>query len=200
MSSDLPAMGDLGKGGTLLPWFAVQVRASLESRVAESLDHQGFELFLPTYRVRRQWSDRIKELEIPLFAGYLFCRFDPNNRLPILMTPNVIQVVGIGKKPLPVNEAEIDSVRAVVRSGFATQPWPYLQVGQRVRIQHGPMCGLEGILLVLKGHHRIVLSISLLQRSVALELDSSWVSPASPRPETHSAALAQLSLLGRATA
>ena len=181
-------------------WYAVQVRSGLESRVADCLDRQGHELFLPTFKVRRKWSDRVKELERPLFAGYLFCRFDANNRLPILMTPHVIQVLGVGKKPSPVSDAEIESVRAVIRCGLPSQPWPYLHVGQRVSIQHGPLRGLEGILLVLKGHHRIVVSVSLLQRSVALELDGSWVSPTSPQLEAHAPAFAQLPLLGRAAA
>jgi transcription antitermination factor NusG len=145
--------------------------------VATLLRGKGYEPFLPVYKRRRQWSDRIKELELPLFPGYLLCRFNPVARLPILVTPGVIQVVGIRKEPTPVDDAEIAAIQAAVRSGLPREPWPFLHVGQRVRVESGPLSGLEGILLDLKGRHRVVLSVSLLQRSVAVEVDDAWVIP-----------------------
>jgi len=157
------------------PWFALQVRSRLERSIAANLQAQGYECFLPTYKARRRWSDRVKEVEFPLFPGYLFSRFDLQDRLPVLVTPGVLQIVGIGRNPVPVDENEINSVRRIVRSGFPRQPWPFLQLGDRVRIERGPLYGIEGILLGLKGHHRIVVSVSLLQRSVALEIDEAWV-------------------------
>jgi transcription antitermination factor NusG len=160
---------------TGLPWFALQVRSRYESVAATFLLGKGYEWFLPTYLCRRQWSDRIKKIELPLFPGYLFCRFNPQDRLPILTIPGVISVVGIAKNPTPVDESEIASLRVLAKSGLPREPWPYLQAGQRVRIEHGPLCGLEGILLQLKGRHRITLSVTLLQRSVAVEIDSAWV-------------------------
>lgn len=160
---------------TGLPWFALQVRSRYESVAATFLHGKGYEWFLPTYLCRRQWSDRIKKIELPLFPGYLFCRFNPQDRLPILTIPGVISVVGIAKNPTPVDESEIASLRVLAKSGLSREPWPYLQVGQRVRIEHGPLCGLEGILLHFKGRHRITLSVTLLQRSVAVEIDSAWV-------------------------
>jgi len=157
------------------PWFALQIRSRYEKIAASLLCGKGYELFLPSYKSRRRWSDRIKELEVPLFPGYLFCRFNPLDRLPILVTPGVIQVVGTGKSPVPVDDAEIAALQTAVQSGLPRQPWPFLQIGQRVRVECGPLCGLEGILLDFKGRHRLVLSVTLLQRSVAVEVDGAWV-------------------------
>jgi transcription antitermination factor NusG len=157
------------------PWFALQIRSRYEKIAATLLCGKGYELFLPVYKSRRRWSDRIKELEVPLFPGYLFCRFNPLDRLPILVTPGVIQVVGIGKSPVPVDDAEIAAIQTAVQSGLPRQPWPFLQIGQRVRVECGPLCGLEGILVDFKGRHRLVLSVTLLQRSVAVEVDGAWV-------------------------
>ena len=165
-------------GGSPAPlWFALQVRSRYESIVATLLRGKGYEWFLPTYKCRRQWSDRIKEMELPLFPGYLFCRFNPQDRLPILKTPGLISIVGIGKTPIPVDEIEITALRSLVSLGLPSKPWPYLKVGQRVRINYGALSGVEGILIGTKGQHRIVLSVTLLQRSVATEIDSAWVDP-----------------------
>jgi transcription antitermination factor NusG len=168
-------------------WFAVQTRLRYEHFAAAHLRSKGYDLFLPVYSCRRRWADRIKEVELPLFPGYLFCRFDLLNRLPILVTPGVIQVIGNGKNPIPVEDAEIAAIQAVVQSELPRQPWPFLQLGQKVRIACGPLSGLEGILQSQKGSHRLVLSVSLLRRSVAVEVDSAWVSPisskSSPAPD-----------------
>src|SRR5437879_5370408 len=127
------------------------------------------------FTARRRWADRIKEIELPLFPGYLFCRFDQKNRFPIVVTPGVLQVVGVGKIPVPVADVEIAALQTAVQSGLPRQPWPFLQIGQRVRVEYGSLCGLEGILLTFKGRHRLVLSVTLLQRSVAVEVDVAWV-------------------------
>jgi transcription antitermination factor NusG len=160
-----------------LHWYAVQTRVQHEKMVAQALAGKGYEEFLPLYRCRRRWSDRIKELELPLFPGYVFCRFDVEQRLPILVTPGVQHIVGIGKVPLPVEEAEIAAIQSIVRTGLPAEPWPFLQVGQRVRIVSGPLEGLEGLLLAVKKPYRLVVSVTLLQRSVAVEIDSVWVTP-----------------------
>jgi transcriptional antiterminator RfaH len=163
-----------------LPWFALQVRSRQEDFVGAFLAANGHEWFLPTYKCRRQWSDRIRERELPLFSGYLFCRFDLRNRVSILKTPAVISIVGIGRVPIPIDDAEIEALRCLVSSGVQTQPWPYVAIGQRVRINHGALCGLEGILQSFKGRHRVVVSVTLLQRSVATEVDSAWLSVSQP--------------------
>jgi transcription antitermination factor NusG len=145
------------------------------------LGNKGYESYLPLYTGRRRWSDRIKELELPLFAGYLFCRLDlEQRRLPVLTTPGVRQIIGVGKVPAPVPESEIDAVRAVIASGLAAQPWPYLAVGNRVRVRHGSLNGVEGILLATKKHHRLVVSVELLRRAVAVDIDEAWVEPVPP--------------------
>jgi transcription antitermination factor NusG len=163
-----------------LPWYALQVRPRFEKMVASALVTKGFELFLPLYRHRSRWSDRIKEVDLPLFSGYLFCRIDLNHRLPILITPGVTQIVGIGRAPRPVDEEEIAALKAIVLSGLQAEPRSYLNIGQRVRIEIGPLAGVEGILTALKGSARLVVSVTLLQRSVSVEIDESWVVPVSP--------------------
>ncbi len=158
------------------PWFALQVKSRYENSVAAHLAGKGYEWFLPLYESRRRWSDRNKKIEQPLFPGYVFCRFNPLFRLPILITPGVIGIVGVGKMPVPIEDSEIASIQTIVKSGLPNQPWPFLQVGERVRIESGPLEGLEGILLGSKGNHRVVVSVMLLQRSVAAEIDRGSVS------------------------
>src|SRR5271154_5195386 len=170
----------------LFPWFALQVRTRYEAGVADQLSRQGYDRFLPRYKLRKRWSDRIKEVDAPLFPGYLFCRFNPQDRLPILKTPGVIQIVGFKTGPAVVDEAEIRSIQTLVAAGVPHQPWPFLAAGDRVRIESGPLLGLEGILIDVKRSHRLVLSVTLLQRSVAVEIDSALVaavSPARPRQQ-----------------
>jgi transcription antitermination factor NusG len=177
--------------GAGFPWFALQVRSRQEAGVAAQLTGQGFERFLPFYKLRKRWSDRVKEFDAPLFPGYLFCRFDPHNRLPILKTPGVIQIVSFNNIPAAVDESEILSIQRLVSSGIQHQPCPFLNLGDRVRIDSGPLLGLEGILTDVKGSRRLVLSVSLLQRSVAVEIDSAFVTalarPRAKQPEKNSA-------------
>jgi transcription antitermination factor NusG len=164
-----------------LSWFAVSTRPRWEKLVSEALEGKGFEAFLPVCASRRRWSDRIKELEVPLFSGYLFCRMSlQERRLPVLTTPGVRQIVGIGRTPVPVPEGEIDAIRAIVASGLAAQPWPFVKVGDRVRIKCGSLEGVEGILAASKKHHRLVVSVELLQRSVAVDIDQAWVEAVGP--------------------
>lgn len=162
------------------PWFAVQTRSRHENVVAAQLQGKGYETFLPLCKSRRRWSDRVKEIELPLFPGYLFCRFDANDRLPILIIPGVVQIVGVGKKPVAIDEKEISGIQIAVQAGLPRQPWSFEQIGQRVRVEYGPLSGLEGTLVNVRGRHRLILSITLLQRSVAVETDESWVSPIFP--------------------
>jgi transcription antitermination factor NusG len=130
--------------------------------------------------LRKRWSDRIKEVDAPLFPGYLFCRFNPQDRLPILKTPGVIQIVGFNNGPAAVDESEIQSIQTLVAAGAPHQPWPFLATGDRVRIESGPLLGLEGILIDVKRSHRLILSVTLLQRSVAVEIDSALVTAIGP--------------------
>jgi len=163
-------------------WFAVRTAAGHEKAVATHLQAKGFEEFLPVYRSKRQWCDRIKTLELSLFPGYLFCRFDFNHRLPILITPGVKLIVGYGKLPTPVSDAEIAALRRVIASGAAAEPHDYLSVGQRVRVREGSLAGIEGLLLQVKNSCRIVLSVELLRRSVSVEIDRAGIAPIAPAP------------------
>jgi transcription antitermination factor NusG len=161
-------------------WFALRVRTRWERSTAVLLSGKGYQTLLPTYKTRRRWSGRVKEVEAPLFPGYVFCQFDVQKRLPILVTPGMIAIVGRGKIPVPVDRGEIAAIQAVVSSGLPVEPWPYLELGQRIRIETDALEGLEGILINFKGNHRIVVSVSLLRRSVALEIDRSSVRPVGP--------------------
>jgi transcription antitermination factor NusG len=178
--------------GADVQWFAIRTAIGREKLVSMQLRNKGYEDFLPLYRSRRKWSDRTKELEFPLFPGYLFCRFDVFHRLPVLMTPGVKLILGFGKLPAPVAGEEIESLQRVVASGAPATPWPYLSVGQRVQVCEGPLAGVEGILAQVKNSSRIVLSVELLRRSVAVELDRASVAPVGraglPAPEFVSAA------------
>jgi transcription antitermination factor NusG len=161
----------------LFPWFALQVRTLHEKGVADFLGGKGYESFLPLHKCRKRWSDRVKEVELPLFPGYLFCRFDPLNRLPILKTPGVIQIVGYNRQPVAIEDYEIADIQTLVASGMPNTPWPFLQAGEKVRIDSGALRGVEGILTEFRGSHRLIVSITLLQRSVAVEIDSALVTP-----------------------
>jgi transcription antitermination factor NusG len=158
------------------PWFAILARTGRERTATMLLENAGYECYLPVSKFVRRWSDRMKEVEVPLFPGYLFCRMNQHNRLPVLMTPGVIQIVGVGKTPIPVEEQEIAAIQHVGKSGLPTMPWPYLEVGNVVRIEEGPLDGLTGIVLKIKSGLKLVLSVSLLQRSVAVEIDRRWIS------------------------
>jgi transcription antitermination factor NusG len=165
-------------------WFAIQVRTRWESSTAVLLSGKGYQTLLPTYKTKKRWNGRVREFNAALFPGYVFCQFDAQKRLPILVTPGVISVVGSGRVPLPVADSEIAAIQTVVSSGFRAEPWPYLEIGQRVRIERDALEGLEGILINFKGNHRIVVSVSLLRRSVALEVDRSCVRTVGPTPST----------------
>ena len=161
----------------LRSWYALQVRTRWESSTSVLLAGKGYETLLPTYAVKKSWGGRPKQAQAPLFPGYVFCRFDVRDRLPVLVTPGVISVVGRGRVPVPVEDTEIAAIQTVVTSGYHAEPWPYLEIGQKVRIEADSLRGLEGILVNFKGNDRIVLSVSLLRRSVALEIDRSAVRP-----------------------
>jgi len=159
------------------PWFAVRVRSNHERISAVHLEERGFEKFMPSYKVERRWSDRKKEIEQLLFPGYVFCRLNPENRLPVLSAPGVVGLAGCGRIPTPIPDQEIDRIRTMVQSGLLVTPWPFLELGQTVLIEQGPLAGMEGILEEVKGKCRLIISINLLRRSVGAEVDRTWVRP-----------------------
>jgi transcription antitermination factor NusG len=133
------------------------------------LNGKGYEPFVPQYKSRRVWSDRTVELEFPLFPGYIFCRFDATARLPILTTAGVIKIVGTSKEPLPIEADDIDAVQQIVQSGFKAEPHPFIPAGTRVKVQSGPLAGVEGVVQGYK-NRQLILSIGLIQRSVCVDL------------------------------
>ena len=175
------------------PWFAIRVKSNFEKKVATGLRNKGFEEFLPMYQSRRRLSDRYKTVDLPLFPGYLFCRLDLDHRLPLLTTAGFLYIVSLGNKPVPVDEGEIAAVQFVVRSGVPAMPWPSLAVGQRVRLESGPLCGLEGAVTQVGSRDRICVCVTLLQRGVSVEVDRDWIRPLSPGriPPTHSSSASQ---------
>jgi transcription antitermination factor NusG len=168
---------DQDEGVHSYPWYGVRTRSNHENVAALVLTGKGYDSYLPMYRVLRRRSDRTVESEYPLFPGYVFCRFDAGKRLPILTTTGVVSIVGFGKEPAAIPEDEIEAVRIVLRSGQYAEPCPYLREGQRVRIAHGSMEGLEGTLLKKKSQLRMVISITLLQRSISVEIDHDRLLP-----------------------
>ncbi len=136
---------------------------------------KGFEEFLPTYRARRQWSDRIKVLDLPLFPGYLFCRIDLNKRLPLLTTPGFLYLVGKGMTPEPIDERKLWPFNRSCAPVFQLCLGPPLLSGQKVRVERGPLRGIEGVVTRIADEHRIYVSVTLLQRSVSVEVDPDWI-------------------------
>ena len=174
-SEDLPVPLSVAESS----WYAIRVRARWERVVAAALHGKEYEEFLPLYRKRSRWSDRVKEIDLPLFPGYVFCRSDLFGRPPLVTTPGVIGILSFGGSPAIIPAREIAAIKAILHSGANAWPWPYLREGQRVRIYRGPLAGLEGILLRVKSDWRVVLSVEALCRAVAVEVDRELVMPIS---------------------
>jgi transcription antitermination factor NusG len=147
------------------------VKTRVEKNVSRLLEPVSSEVFLPVHYQVRNWSDRRKVVEVPLFPGYVFCRIDPTKRLPVLQIPGVLKIVSDHNGPAAVKDAEIASLQRAVRSGLSCQPTRYLQTGEVVIIKNGPLLGMEGIFVEWKGKSNVILSVSLLQRSVAVEVE-----------------------------
>ena len=165
----------MSKINKIMAWFALTVKPRHEKAVAEGLRGKGLEEFLPLYRARRMWSDRVKFVDLPLFPGYIFCRFECGDWLPVRATPGVRSIVGSGGRPSSVDDAEVAALQAVIGSGLRAEPWPYIHVGQLVRIACGCLSGVEGILIREKDPWRVVISVKLLQRAVAVEIDREMI-------------------------
>lgn len=157
--------------GGNLRWCAVQVRPRHEVLVAASLRGKGYQHFLPMHRSSRQWSDRRKVIEVPLFTGYVFCRLDTMIPWSIVSTPGVIRIVGTKKEIAVIEDSEIAAIQIVAGSGKKVQPCAYAQTGDRVRIINGPLAGVEGIVTGCSNQRRLVLSVDLIQSSVSVEVD-----------------------------
>lgn len=173
-----PEYQGAGQDGPAVKWYALRVASNFELATAQALRGRGIEDFLPLYsRVREMPTGSSRKVEIPLFPGYVFGRFDISHRLPVLTIPGVLHIVGFGRTPAPVNAEELTAIRRVLDSGLHVEPWPFLEVSERVSIERGPLRGLEGVVLQLKGTCRLIVSVTLLQRSIAAEIDRESVRP-----------------------
>ncbi|HLG99543.1 MAG TPA: UpxY family transcription antiterminator [Bryobacteraceae bacterium] len=181
ISGQAAGLEEAGEQAVAHPWFAVRVKSNCEKVAELHLADRGYERFAPSYKVERQWSDRKKTIDQFLFPGYVFCRLDPHDRLPVLSVPGVVGLVGFGRIPAPIPDEEIERIQRMVQSGLLVKPWPFLEVGQTVLIERGPLAGMEGILADEKGQCRLVVSVNLLQRSVAAEVERTSVRPVPSR-------------------
>jgi len=156
-------------------WYAAYTCARHEKCVAAELGGRGVEHFLPLYSSLRRWKDRRVSVDLPLFPGYVFVRLALRDRLRVVQIPSVVRLVGFGGLPTALPDTEMEAVRAGLSQGLRAEPHPYLTVGRRVRLRSGPLAGAEGILLRRKGNFRVVVSLELIQRSVAVDVDAANV-------------------------
>lgn len=157
------------------PWFALQVVPRHEKSVDNILEYRGYNHFLPTYRVRRRWSDRVRLVEQPLFPGYVFCRSQSNLMEVIRGSPGIIRIVAFGGRPHPVPDKEIEALQQIVRGKREYSAFPYLSVGQKVQVISGPLTGISGIIMQFKNRDRLIISLDVIMKSVSVEIDQSEV-------------------------
>lgn len=174
-------------GGTV--WYAAHTRHQHEKKVAGMLADKGFEVFLPLYAEVRQWRDRIKKVELPLFSCYVFLRGDLEQRLAIVSTPGVHGLVASAGKLAEIPEEEIQAVQDVISNRINVEPHPFLRCGDVVRVKSGALRGLEGFLVRKKGQARLIISVTLLERSVAAEVDANLVEKVTAASRTPSTVL-----------
>jgi transcription antitermination factor NusG len=161
-------------------WYALHVRSRHEKTVYSQLEAKQQDVFLPLYTTRNKWGDRWRSVSLPLFPGYIFCRFDPGERYSVVATSGVIDIVRIGSEPAPIEAQEIEAVQRIVASSIPAEPYPNLAQGQKVMLTDGPLVGLTGTLTHIRNGCRLVVSIELLCRSVSVEIERDWVIPAEP--------------------
>lgn len=154
-----------------IEWFAIYTRPRHEKKVAQQLSDKGIDVFLPLRTVVSHWKDRRKQVQFPLFTGYVFVHIVLEDRLAVLRMPGVVQFVSSEGKPIPVPEGQIEAVRQLVNSGLKYDPYPYVKEGMRVTIRNGPLKGVEGIVISKRKKHLLVLSVDLIQQSASLEID-----------------------------
>lgn len=157
------------------PWFAIYTRHQHEKTIAQVLTAKGLQVFLPLYNSTRRWKDRSVQLSLPLFPCYLFLRGMVERRLQVVTTPGIVSILSVNGEPAVIPESEIEAVRKAIELGNRVEPHPFLRTGDRVRVIAGPLQGVEGILIRKKNLYRLVLSVELLERSAAVEVDVSSV-------------------------
>ena len=163
------------ESGLSQPWYAIYTRHQHEKVISQILTAKGLEVFLPLYNSTRRWKDRTVHISLPLFPCYLFLRGMEDRRLDVVTTPGIVSVLSVNGEPAVIPESEIEAVRKAIEWGNRVEPHPFLRCGDRVRVISGPLQGLEGILVRKKNLYRLVLSVELLERSAAVEVDVSSV-------------------------
>jgi transcriptional antiterminator RfaH len=170
---------------TAAPWFALQTRSRIERQIEQLLIHKGYECFLPTYRQRRRWSDRVVEVELPLFPTYVFFRFNHHALGKAIATSGVIRIVGFGGRPAEVQAKEIEALKLLTQSHLLHEPWVYIPDGTLVQVETGPLTGVRGILCLSEDKRRFIISVTLLQRSVAVQLSENTVVSVIEKPDNN---------------
>jgi transcription antitermination factor NusG len=163
------------QSGVAESWHAIYTRHQHEKAIAQFLSAKGLQVFLPLYNATRRWKDRTMHLSLPLFPCYLFLRGLKERRLEVVTTPGIVSILSINGEPATIPESEIEAVRRAIEWGNRVEPHPFLRCGDRVRVISGPLQGLEGILVRKKNLYRLVLSVEILERSAAVEVDVSAV-------------------------
>jgi transcriptional antiterminator NusG len=164
------------KNSVKAKWFALRVKSKHEKKAADLLEYSGFEAFLPLSRMRHRWSQRWKEVKLPLFPGYVFARFDRGGWARVVNVPGVIDAVRFGKALAAVEEKEIEALQLVQRTSRLVEPCAYYPAGHHIRIEDGPLSGLTGNVVEDQGFAHVILSVTLLQRSVRVKIDREFVS------------------------
>jgi transcription antitermination factor NusG len=174
----LPALNPSAQTDHSQPqWYAVYTRSRHEKIVGRQLERGSVDHFLPLYETVRRWKDRRAKVQLPLFSGYLFVHISLRNRLRVLQLPGVVGLVGSNGVPIALPQSDIEAIREALRHGVHAEPHRYLKVGSRVRIKAGPLEGLTGILRMKKGQLRVVVSVELIMRSIAVDVDAADVEP-----------------------
>jgi transcription antitermination factor NusG len=161
------------------PWYAIQTMPKHERRVAAELQRKDLRAFLPLFPSVRQWSDRQRVLDMPLFPGYVFVQVNPTPdvRISVLRTSGVISFVGVRGVGVPIPESQITAVETIINQRLQCSPYPFLDIGQRVRIRGGSLEGVEGILTEVRGDQSLVISVALIQRSLVIRITGYRVEP-----------------------
>ena len=178
-------------------WWALYTRHQHEKTVADMLSAKGFEVFLPVYESIRRWKDRNKKLTLPLFPCYVFVRGGLDRRLQVVTTPGVHMILFHGEQVAMIPGVEIEAIRRAVEGPFRVEPHPFLKCGERVRVIRGSLQGVEGVLVRKKNLYRLVLSVDMMAKSVAVEIDATDVEPAPARSSTDLSPGNQQSGVGR---
>jgi transcription antitermination factor NusG len=163
----------------MLHWYAVRTRSRHEKRVNEQLTARGIDSFLPLVERRRQWKDRRKLVAFPLFPGYCFARFPPSQRVTVLSSQGVVEILGNRDGPVSVPDAEIEAVRKLVTSTLPYDPHPYLREGMVVEVIRGPLAGVRGRLIRKGSRARLLIGVTLIHQGASVEIDALDVAPAS---------------------